>query len=175
MNNNFDEVFFPQKPIIRDVNTESFLRNSKNDNSKKNTNDRLANYGNHAPGRGLGNLESNNFIHFGENSRNDKKKFDNKLEQSIDCRFDYLFDNKKQMAFANYDSQINGSSTRKQNLSSESVFNHNRLDMTELKQKNPYENTQIPEKPKISKSIEKKVQTKPTVNKQLKKKFTFNY
>lgn len=180
--NNFDDSFFPTKPIIRDVNAESFLRKS---NVKKSSESKTKyiNFGNYTAGRGFGNLDNNNFVHFGENSRDDNNKFNNNLEQNINCRFDYLFDNKKQMAFASDNPVMKGSSTRKQQLNSESVFHHNSVDMNELKKPNPF-NKPILEKPILSKNVNSKKEiiekpkrkiVKKVVNKQLKKEFTFNY
>lgn len=189
--NNFDDSFFPTKPVIRDVNAEDFLRKSNIKKSNENKN-KYINFGNYTAGRGFGNLDNNNFVHFGKNSRDDNKKFNNNLEEDVNYRFDYLFDNKKQMAFASDNHIIKGSSTRKQHLNSESVFNHNSIDMNELKKPNPFNNaflekpvscnkedlkSSILEKPvscNNSKPKKKKL-VKKVVNKQLKKEFTFNY
>lgn len=162
--------------VRKDINAETFLRNSQKskDNSIKNSN-RLKNYGNFTPGRGFGNLQNNNFVRFGENTRKDKKEFNKNLERNINYRFDYLFDDKKQQAFTKNNLKMN-ENTRKQQIRSDSIFDHQKFDFDEKKriENEYYKMLNGEQKPvqKNPKPVQKK--QKPDQNKGI-KKFNFSY
>tara|TARA_B110000908_G_C10262171_1_gene460181 strand:- start:3531 stop:4010 length:480 start_codon:yes stop_codon:yes gene_type:complete len=111
----------------RNINTENQLRNLNLTNKKevkKFNNKRLISYGNFTAGRGLGNLDANNIIRNGVNSRMDTKEHSTKIEGSVNNRFDFLFDDKKQQAHGNINFNRAGESTRIQQLKSDSIFKY---------------------------------------------------
>ena len=79
---NTKKKFYENKDIMfeynvtnnKSINTENQLRNLQVIDKKKNyKNKRLTSYGNFTPGRGFGNLDANNNIRMGTDSRLDKK------------------------------------------------------------------------------------------------------
>lgn len=138
-----------------------FLEKTKNQKSKNLEPKRLINYGNFTPGKGFGNLNQNNEIRFGVDSRNDNNKFKVKKESMINDRFDYLFDSKKQSAeHLILPFNRGGEITRKNNLNGDKIFKYQEDDL--LKDRPlPFNNL----------NDVKKTRTK----KRYKKKFIINY
>ena len=128
------DVMFDYTLSNRNINTENELRTSKIKDKKKINkikNKRLTSYGNFTAGRGFGNLDANNNIRYGFNSRDDKKEFVNKKEGELNNRFDFLFDSKKQQAHGNISFNLGGESTRSQQLKSDSIFKYKKTDFFE--------------------------------------------
>lgn len=144
----------------KDINTDTFLRNTNMSTIQTDTNNRLTNYGDFTPGRGFGNLHNNNTMRLGENSRNDNKNFSKTLESNINCRFDYLFDNKKQMAFTQNNIIMN-QNTRKQQIKSDKIFDHHKFDFSE--------------KQRIETNYFNMVNPSANIKKKITTNFNFNY
>ena len=139
---NTKKKFYENKDIMFDynvtnhknINTENTLRsNQLLDKKKQSNNKRLISYGNFTAGRGFGNLEANNDIRMGKNSRNDKKNYSTKMESNVNNRFDFLFDDKKQQVHGNVNFNMGGESTRIQQLNSDCIFSYKKTDLVEEK------------------------------------------
>lgn len=137
---NSKKKFYENKEVMFDynvsnnksINTENQLRNLQiNDKKKKFKNKRLTSYGNFTPGRGFGNLDANNIIRMGTDSRTDKKTYSTKMESNVNNRFDYLFDDRKQQVHANVNFNMGGESTRVQQLNSDCIFSYKKTDLVE--------------------------------------------
>ena len=137
---NSKKKFYESKDIMFDynvtnnksINTENQLRNLKViDKKKQAKNKRLTSYGNFTAGRGFGNLDANNMIRMGADSRTDKKTHNTKMESNVNDRFDYLFDNRKQQVYANVNFNMGGESTRIQQLNSDCIFKYKKTDLVE--------------------------------------------
>ena len=140
---NTKKKFYENKDIMFDyniinnknINTENQLRTQKVlYKKKKSKNKRLTSYGNFTPGRGFGNLDANNIIRTGIDSRTDKKEYSTKMESNLNNRFDFLFDDKKQQVHTNVNFNMGGESTRSQQLNSDCIFKYKKTDL--LKEQN---------------------------------------
>ena len=125
------DVMFDYTIVNRSINTENnlrtkYLKDKKKVNKAKNK--RLTSYGNFTAGRGFGNLDANNNIRYGFNSREDKQDFATKREGKLNNRFDFLFDDKKQQVHGNISFNLSGESTRSQQLTSDSIFKYKKTD-----------------------------------------------
>ena len=135
---NTKKKFYENKDIMfeynvtnnKSINAENQLRNLQVIDKKKNyKNKRLTSYGNFTPGRGFGNLDANNNIRMGTDSRLDKKKYTTKVESKLNNRFDFLFDDRKQQVHADVNFNMGGESTRIQQLKSDCIFKYKKTDL----------------------------------------------
>ena len=135
---NSKKKFYESKDVMFDysmtnnknINTETQLRTHQvNDKKKKSKNKRLTSYGNFTAGRGFGNLDANNVIRTGIDSRVDKKNHSTKIESNVNNRFDFLFDDRKQQIHANVNFNMGGESTRVQQLNSDCIFKYKKNDL----------------------------------------------
>lgn len=164
------EIFNYEIPE-KNINTERNITNNlKNQKSKQLEPKRLKNYGNFTAGRGLGNLNENNEIRFGSDSRLDNEKFKLKKESMVNDRFDYLFDTKKQSTeHLILPFNRGGEITRKVNTDGEKIF---RYQEDELNKDRPLPFNDLLNNDLLKNNLKVKKPKKKII---YKKKFTFKY